>query len=144
MSISQALGRHGISTRHSTNRQRVIELDTHADTCVAGPNFQIEELTGEYCDVAPFSNEYKPMQDVPIVNASTAFTNDAGMTVILKFNQGLWYGSKLNVSLINPNQLRHYGLVVSDDPTDKDRFFGITTEDFEIPFEMKGTTVFFQ
>lgn len=155
------MGQHGISTLHSINRHRGInavateksgtpgtiancKLDTHADTCVAGPKFQVDELTGEYCDVAPFSNEYKPMQDVPIVNASMAFTNDAGTTVILRFNQVLWYGTKLNVSLINPNQIRHYGLAVSDDPTDKDRFFGITTEDIEIPFEMKGTTVFFQ
>jgi hypothetical protein len=84
------------------------------------------------------------MRDVPIVNASTTFTNDAGTTVILRFNQVLWYGTKLNMSLINPNQIQHYGLVVLDDPTDKDRFFGITTKDFEIPFEMKGTTVFFQ
>ena len=96
MSISQVLGGgHGISTLHSTNRHRVInavvseksgtpgtiancELDTHADTCVAGANFLIEELTGEYCDVASFLNEYKPMREVPIVNASTAFTNNAG------------------------------------------------------------------
>jgi hypothetical protein len=116
------LGQHGISALHSINRHRGInavaseksgspgtiancELDTHADTCVAGPNFQIEELTGEYCDVAPFSNEYKPMHDVPIVNASTAFTNNAGTTVILRFNQILWYGTKLNMSLINPNQI---------------------------------------
>jgi hypothetical protein len=120
------------------------KLDTHADTCVAGSNFQIEELTGEYCDMAPFSNKYKLMRDVPIVNASTAFTNNAGTTVILRFNLVLWYGTKLNVSLISPNQLCHYGLVVLDDPTNKDCFFGINTKDFEIPFEMKGITVFFQ
>ena len=120
------------------------ELDTHADTCVAGPNFRIDEFTGEYCDVTPFSNEYKPMTNVPIVNASTAFTNNDGLTVILRFNQVLWYGTKLSVSLINPNQIRHNGMTVSDDPTDKNRFFGVTSGDLEIPFEMKGTTVFFQ
>jgi hypothetical protein len=81
------------------------KLDTYADTCVAGPNFHFEELTGEYCDVAPFSNEYEPMHDVPMVNASMAFTNDAGTTVILRFKQILWYGTKLNMSLINPNQI---------------------------------------
>jgi hypothetical protein len=121
------------------------ELDTHADTCVVGPNFRVDKYTGEYCDVTPLSNKYKPMTDVPIVNASTAFTDDAGlMVMILKFKQVLWYGRKLNVSLINPNQIRHHGLTVSDDPTNKNCFFGITNTDFEIPFEMKGTTVFFQ
>ena len=39
--------------------------------------------------------------------------------------------------------MRHYGLVVSDDPTDYDRTFGVSGDDFVIPFEISGTTVFF-
>ena len=120
------------------------ELDTHADTCVAGPNFQLDEYTGDHCDVTPYSNEYQPLKNVPIVNASTAFTDPkTGETIILRFNQVLWYGRKLNMSLINPNQIRHSGIVVSDDPTDKTRDFGITGDTFHIPFDMQGTTVFF-
>ncbi len=111
---------------------------------MAGPNFIIDEYTGEHCDVTPYSNEYKPITDVPIVNASTAYTNpDTGETLILRFNQVLWYGGKIQMSLINPNQMRHYGLVVSDDPTDYDRTFGVSGDDFVIPFEISGTTVFF-
>ena len=29
------------------------EMDSHADTCVAGPNFMVLEFTGEQCDVTP-------------------------------------------------------------------------------------------
>jgi len=84
------------------------------------------------------------MRDVAIVNALTAFTNqNTGETIILRFNQVLWYGKKLKMSLINPNQLRYFGLVVSDDPTDKTRDFGITGDDLFIPFEMAETTIFF-
>jgi hypothetical protein len=61
-----------------------------------------------------------------------------------KVKQVLWYGSKLKMSLINPNQIRHYGLAVSDDPTDKTRDIGISGDDIIIPFEIKGTTVFFK
>jgi hypothetical protein len=32
---------------------------------------------------------------------------EMGETVILYFNQVLWYGDELNHSLINPNQLCH-------------------------------------
>lgn len=89
-------------------------MDSHADTCVAGPNFVIIEYTGEHCDVTPYSDEYKPITDVPIVNASTAYTDpETGATMILQFNQVLWYGKKMQMSLINPNQMRHVGLVVS-------------------------------
>ena len=120
-------------------------MDSHADTCVAGPNFRIDEYTGEHCDVTPYSNDYKPMTNVQIVNASTAFTNEStGETIILRFNQVLWYGKKLTMSLINPNQLRYNGLTVSDDPTDKTRDFGIKGDDFLVPFEISGTTIFFK
>jgi hypothetical protein len=102
-------------------------------------------MTGEHCDITPHSKDYKPMKNVPIVNASTAFTNKlTGETIILRFNQVRWYRNKLEMSLINPNQIQHYGLTVSDDSTDKTRDFGITGEDFVVPFEIKGTTIFFK
>ena len=49
----------------------------------------------------------------------------------------------MQMSLINPNQMRYGGLVVSDDPTDHDQPFGISGNDFTIPFELSGTTIFF-
>ena len=120
------------------------EMDSHADTCVAGPNFVVDEYTGENCDVTPYSNEYQPIKDVPIMNASTAHTDsETGKTVILRLNQVLWYCKKLDLSLINPNQIRYNGLGVSDDPTDRNRIFGTAGTDVAIPFEISGTTVFF-
>jgi hypothetical protein len=50
----------------------------------------------------------------------------------------------MKMSLINPNQLRYFGIVVSDDPTDNTRPFGISTEELHIPFHMDGTTVYFE
>jgi hypothetical protein len=89
-----------ISTIRSTHRYRSIksietihpnvpgtvarcELDTHADTCVAGPNFHLDEYTGDSCDVTPYSTDYQPLTNIPIVNASTSFTDaNTGETVI--------------------------------------------------------------
>jgi hypothetical protein len=80
------------------------------------------------------------------LNAVTAFTDESnGETVILNFNQVLWYGKRMKMSLINPNQLRHFGITVSDDPTDTTRPFGISTgEGLFVPFRMEGTTVYFE
>jgi hypothetical protein len=50
----------------------------------------------------------------------------------------------MTMSLINPSQMRHYGVTVSDDPTDGTRAFGISTDDVHIPFKMDGTTVYFE
>jgi hypothetical protein len=122
-------------------------MDTHADTCVAGANFLACEFNGITCEVIPFlKNDYESTENVPIVSAATAWTNkETGETVILYFHQVLWYGKQLEHSLLNPNQLRHYGRSVCDDVTDKSRLFGINIDDeFLIPFTMTGTNIFFK
>jgi hypothetical protein len=86
------------------------KMDMHADTCVAGSNFLMCEFDGTTCEVSPFTDEYQSMTDVPIVLAATAWTDEeSGGTIVLWFNQMLWYGNKLDHSLINPNQLCHNG-----------------------------------
>ncbi len=121
------------------------ELDSHADTCVTGPNFLILDYTGEQCDVTPYTNDYQPIINVSVVNAATAFTDEStGETIILRYNQVLWYGKRMKMSLINPNQMRHYGVTVSDDPTDSTRVFGATLDVTVIPFKMDGTVVCFE
>ena len=48
------------------------ELDSHADTIVAGSNCIILNYTGQVCDVSPYRDDYAPVSDVPIVKAATA------------------------------------------------------------------------
>jgi hypothetical protein len=154
-----------VATIRSGNRSRVInaisreeleseegtvarcEMDSHADTCAAGPNFLVLELSGEQCDVTPYMSDYQPITNVSVVIAITAFTDKPnGETVILHFNQVLWYGKQIKMSLINPNQLQHFGITVSDDPTDTTRPFGISTGEglVFVPNKMEGTTVYFE
>jgi hypothetical protein len=121
------------------------ELDSHADTCVAGANFLAWEFSGLTCEVSPFTDEYESMKDVPVVTAATAWTNEeTGETFILLFHQVLWYGNKLPNSLLNPNQIQHFGHSLCDDVTDRDRFFGITMDEVSIPFTMTGTNIYFE
>jgi hypothetical protein len=55
-----------------------------------------------------------------------------GQTMILQFNQKLWYFNRRNMTLWH------------HDPTDSTRDFGISGDAFVKPFEMKGTTIFFK
>ena len=71
--------------------------------------------------MSPYSEEYAPIKDVPVA------TDCYGVTTILVCHQMLWFGTKLNHSLINPNQLRLGGTSVFDDPTQKK--FGIELSD---------------
>ena len=87
-----------------------IELDSHADTIVAGSNCVILQYTGKECDVSPYRDDYESVSNVPIVHAATAWQSPhTGQTYILVFHEALWMGGHMEHSLVNPNQLRHFG-----------------------------------
>ena len=77
----------------------------------------MSQYTARTADVYAYSGSYAPIQNVPIVTGVTAYDDTlTGETYILVFNESLYYGLKLNHSLINPNQLRHYGIKCNDNP----------------------------
>jgi hypothetical protein len=94
-----------------------LDMDTHADTCVLGPSFVILHYTNRECDVSPYSEVYESVKAVPIVSGATAWTDErTGLTYILVVNEALWMPDTVTSSLINPNQLRAYGITVQDNP----------------------------
>ena len=94
------------------------ELDSHADTIVAGANCVILQYTGKECDVSPYREDYASVENVPIVHAATAWqSSHTGQTYILILHEALWMGDAIPHSLINPNQLRHHGIQVQDNPS---------------------------
>ena len=120
------------------------EIDNHADTICAGANWTVLEFTGEYCNVSPFSSQYKPLEGVPIAKCATVFVfENTGTVVLLIADQVLWFGNDIPTSLINPNQLRAHGIQVCDDPWDPFRHIGIETENGRIPLTANGSTLFF-
>ena len=120
------------------------ELDSHADTTVAGSNCTVLHYTGKECDVSPFRDDFEPIKNVPIVTAATAWQSpSSGQTYILVFNEALWMGDTMDSSLINPNQLRHFGTYVQDNPSSAQPLF-IMTEDleFSMNLSMAGTIIY--
>ena len=101
----------------SSNTQGVydgrVELDTHADTFVAGRNCLVMHFTERVCDVMPYSEEYEAKKEVPIVQVATGYMAANGERTKLIINEALWI-PELENSLMNPNQLRHYGIDVLD------------------------------
>jgi hypothetical protein len=49
------------------------ELDSHADTCVAGPNTIVLEHTDQSVNVSAFTNQLDTMKDIPIGTVATAY-----------------------------------------------------------------------
>ena len=118
------------------------ELDSHADTTVAGRNCVQIHNTERSCDVAPFSDTYEPMKDVAIVTAATGFTATTGRQYILVFHECL-YMPELSHTLINPNQLRHFNTQVQDNPYATDPMsIASPNGDFIACLESEGTNIF--
>ena len=136
-------GRKRQDNSHATYGR--MELDSHADTIVLGSNAIIMHHTNRECDVSPYADSYEPIRNVPIVTGATAVTSSStGMTYILVFNEAIWMGDLLDHSLINPNQLRSYGIEVQDNPFGDVRMHFASDEDnFTHPMQADGTTIYF-
>jgi hypothetical protein len=89
-----------------------MESDNHADTHYAGRNCRIEYYTNQSCSVAPFLGEYDALDDVPICSALTAVTLDTGETIILRLGQSLDFHTRMDKTLINPNQVRSFEILL--------------------------------
>ena len=121
------------------------ELDTRADTCCASRNCRPIFYTGQQCEVQGFHNTFAPVPDVPIATVATTWSDPlTGVGYILIFHEALYFGSNMDHSLINPNQLRHHGVTVNDNPYDHATAMGIELEQDDcIPFYSQGSTIFF-
>jgi hypothetical protein len=53
------------------------ELDSHADTCVAGANTKVTDYTNTKVSVSPFSDSYEAIKDVPIATVAMAWDDPA-------------------------------------------------------------------
>ena len=123
------------------------EADSNADTCCLGINFVVLSYTNRVADVYPYNDAYKPMTSVPIVTGATTYHHPNGQSYILVINEALFYGTKLKHTLLNPNQIRHYGHGFWDNPYDKEQKLGIEAYDgnieLNIPMAYAGTKLSF-
>ena len=67
---------------------------------------------------------------------------DEGKEYLLVGDEMIWFGNTLADSLINPSQLREYGLLVKENPFNANEFGIDAYEDF-IQFDKKGTIIYF-
>lgn len=92
--------------------------------------------------VSPFIGEYNPIEDVPVASVATAWDNPVdGSTVILVINEALYFGDRMEYSLLCPNQMRCNGVVVNDVPpmfSPNQPHSIIIPGRLEIPLKMRG------
>ena len=122
-------------------------MDTMVDTSCAGENWMALEYTGDMCDVFPYQEDYRAIKDIPVATCATMVRGEDGTDILLIGHEMLYFGNKLNHSLLNQNQIRdhirHFGGYVQDDFTREDEVFGIKTRDAFFPFYMEGSLISF-
>ena len=119
------------------------ELNTRAETIGAGSNWILLSASGQCCDVYGFHDNFKGIGEVPIEILATGIRDEHVRVRILIVNKALHFGASLEHSLINPNQIRNFGILVSDNPYDSGQDFDIDYDNQFIPFKSEVSTVFF-
>jgi hypothetical protein len=144
--ISSATSPHRNNHNNTTpNKIAQSEIDNQADTTCFGSNFTARALTGEQCNVSPFTDSYNKIVNVPIATAATTWDNpDTGKVIILIFHQGLCFRDTLPNSLIKPYQCWKHGIELCDGPFDSHGQLGITDPltELTIPMDFKNSFVF--
>lgn len=99
----------------------------------------------KFCDVAPFLPEYKPLPNVPIVNAASAYNHlDSGELFILMFNQSFYKGDQVDILLLYPNQMHAHGIIVDGCPVhfspnhSSNHSLFVEEHNFQIPLHLDG------
>ena len=76
--------------------------------------------------MSPFLSEYTEKANIPICTGITALTLNSEDMIILDFGQGLWFGNRMEKSLIKPNKRQKLGIQICDEPTDPSYFHRAT------------------
>ena len=91
--------------------------------------------------VAPFLEEYSEQLNIPICTGATSYTMESGEVLILIFGQDLWFGNRMDKTLIKPNQCQAFGIPIFDEPINQHRPLGIEVySDTHIIISMVGST----
>ncbi|KAL7551329.1 hypothetical protein ACHAWF_014515 [Thalassiosira exigua] len=91
-----------------------------------------------------FHDDLDKLVDVSVARVASLYSDNQGGRYTLIINEAMFFGDSMDHSLINPNQIRDYGLPVSDNPYDDEHPMGIEHEETFIPFKTEErSTIYF-
>ena len=136
-----------MTTQPPLGTESVDETDSkNADTCCLGNNFVMLKHTIKQVDVHAHDESIKPLSNAPVALGATAWDDPVlDQTHFLVVNEALCCGTKLDHSLISPNQIRSFGVDHWDNPFDETRPISIRPIDpnLSIPLTATGTKIQF-
>ena len=123
------------------------EIDSRADTVCGGSTFELHHDTRKVVDVSGFHPTMDSLNGIKVGTLLTAVDLE-DETIIAVFNEGLYFGTTMQHSLIPPAQLWDYNMVCDITPkskTDGKSIHGIYSpdDDVHIPFQLHGCISYF-
>jgi hypothetical protein len=128
------------------NNTGCCDLDSHADTCVAGAIFAIIEHTDQLVSMTGYTSKLGQIQGLPVVTAGTVWTSSLGQAYLLLMHETVYFGQRLKNLLLCPNQLHANGVTVNNVPTqfDLSSTHSIIVNDVTIPLDLHGVVSYFE
>ena len=120
------------------------EDGTNDDTCCWWTNLITFAYKNQSADVYPYNDAYYPIKNVPIVSGATVYDHTTGGTYILVFHKLLYYGMKMQHSLINSNIVCFHGLKVFNNPVRNEELYIEVDDETLITLQSKGATCVFK
>ena len=98
----------------------------------------LERIPSPFCE-----SEYEAIEEIPVATVATAYDcPKTGKAYVLVINEALYFGDKMNHSLLCPNQLRANGIRVDDCPRQFDETSShsiyVPEHDLTLPLELRG------
>ena len=116
-------------------------MDTRGDTCCDGTNWKLVSFSNKVCEVSPFLDLYQPVKYITVARVSTVWMDPTPSREYLVIGyQFLWFGTMIDHSLINPNQVRSFNIPVCYNTFDE-TVFGIEAYEAFAPFTSKGAFI---
>jgi hypothetical protein len=73
------------------------KMDTHADTCCAGANWQLLDSTNEVWKVTPFLDSYELVKEAMVARCGIVWTSpNTGHEYLLVGDQMLWFENQMD------------------------------------------------
>ena len=119
-------------------------MNTRADTCCAIANSKLFSFYNDVCDVSPLLDLYQPVKEITMTRVSTVWIDpNMSREYLIVSDQFLWFGTMMDHSIINPNQVREFNIPVHDKNSDA-TIFGIGADEAFISLTSKGKVIRFE
>ena len=118
------------------------ELYSCADMIFTGNNLRIISFTVNICYVDGLHKSFYAIKDIPVAQVGIKFQLNSGAVYILLVNKALYFSHLMDHSMIYPNPIHHYCIILSNNPFNSDKHLLIDHNKIFFLFSIKLSAIY--